>query len=144
MKKKIKAAVVALTLIFSGEITMANNITLKECPKSPNCVSTQTTQSEKKMNAIEFTQQSAQVKDIIKKIMKEQSRTELVKEEGGYLHYTVTSFLFRFVDDVEFLIDEKSKAIHFRSASQTGHSDLGKNKERMNELSGLIKKRLEK
>jgi uncharacterized protein (DUF1499 family) len=37
----------------------------------------------------------------------------------------------RFVDDVEFLLDEGKSVIHVRSASRVGHSDLGVNRKRI-------------
>jgi len=39
--------------------------------------------------------------------------------------------VFRFVDDVEFHVDETAKLIHVRSASRVGHSDLGVNRRRV-------------
>jgi uncharacterized protein (DUF1499 family) len=61
-------------------------------------------------------------------------RTKLVDEDESYLHYEFTSLLLRFVDDVEFLLDETTKTIHFRSASRTGYSDLGVNRKRMEQV----------
>lgn len=58
-------------------------------------------------------------------------RTRIVKEDGVYLHAEVRSFLFRFVDDLEFLIDTEQSLIHMRSASRTGYSDLGVNRRRV-------------
>ncbi len=54
------------------------------------------------------------------------------------MHYEFTSFLLRFVDDVEFLFDDETKTIHFRSASRTGYGDLGANRRRMEEIRSLI------
>ena len=39
--------------------------------------------------------------------------------------------MFRFVDDVEFLLDDATGQIYFRSASRVGRSDLGVNRRRM-------------
>jgi uncharacterized protein (DUF1499 family) len=36
-----------------------------------------------------------------------------------------------FVDDVEFLLDEKARVIHVRSASRLGRKDFGVNRERI-------------
>jgi len=36
-----------------------------------------------------------------------------------------------FVDDVEFLLDEKAGVIHVRSASRLGRSDFGVNRDRV-------------
>ena len=46
----------------------------------------------------------------------------------------------RYVDDVEFYINEKNKIIHFRSASRIGYSDLGVNRKRMEEIVKMFKK----
>jgi uncharacterized protein (DUF1499 family) len=57
------------------------------------------------------------------------ARIKTVQER--YIHAEFTSFLFRFVDDVEFLLDDGSKTIHVRSASRVGYSDLGVNRRRV-------------
>jgi len=51
-----------------------------------------------------------------------------------YLHVEFRSTLFRFVDDVEFVIDEPQGLIHIRSASRVGYSDLGANRKRMEKI----------
>ena len=51
-----------------------------------------------------------------------------------YVHAEFRSALLRFVDDVEFLFDEKAKRLHFRSASRLGRSDFGVNRKRMEEI----------
>ena len=65
-------------------------------------------------------------------------RTKLVEEEDAYLHYEFTSLLLRFVDDVEFVLDDETKTIHFRSASRTGYGDFGVNRQRMEEIRRLV------
>ncbi len=69
-------------------------------------------------------------------------RTKLIEEEDGYLHYEFTSLLLRFVDDVEFLFDEGSKAIHFRSASRVGYGDFGVNRRRVEDIRSQIQGKL--
>ena len=54
-----------------------------------------------------------------------------------FLHIEFTSKIFRFVDDVEFYFDEPG-VIHFRSASRIGHSDMGVNRDRMEEIERLF------
>lgn len=65
-------------------------------------------------------------------------RTKLVEEEEAYLHYEFTSLLLRFVDDVEFLLDDETKTVHFRSASRTGHGDFGVNRRRMEDIRSRV------
>jgi len=70
----------------------------------------------------------------IKAIVSSLPRTKIVDERENYLHVEFASALFRFVDDVEFLIDESAGKIHFRSASRVGHGDLGANRRRMEQI----------
>lgn len=58
---------------------------------------------------------------------------KIVTTEGNtYLHAEFTSpHLGLFVDDVEFYIDIASRLIHVRSASRSGHSDFGVNRNRV-------------
>jgi uncharacterized protein (DUF1499 family) len=42
-----------------------------------------------------------------------------------------TSFLFRFVDDVDCVVDAPAGVIQIRSASRVGYSDLGANRKRV-------------
>jgi len=51
-----------------------------------------------------------------------------------YIHATFTSLIFRFVDDVEFVIDDSAKQIQFRSASRVGRNDFGVNRRRIEQL----------
>jgi len=69
-------------------------------------------------------------------------RTRLVEEDETYLHYEFTSLLLRFVDDVEFLLDDEMKTVHFRSASRTGHGDFGVNRRRMEDIRSRIEGKL--
>ena len=67
-------------------------------------------------------------------------RATLITEEGNYLRYEFRTFVFRFVDDTEFLAAPDEGLIHFRSASRIGKSDLGANRKRMKKISGLMQK----
>jgi len=64
-------------------------------------------------------------------IVRVMKRTKVVRVERDYIHAEFTSALFRFVDDVEFYLDEAAKTVHMRSASRIGYSDLGVNRKRM-------------
>ena len=67
-------------------------------------------------------------------MIKSMKRSEIAIAENNYLHATFTSFLFRFVDDVEFSFDDERKIIDVRSASRMGYFDLGANRRRVEEL----------
>ncbi len=107
------------------------------CPDSPNCVSTQAPadDAEHAMAPLPYTGTAAAAKEQLLEIIEEMPRTTIVANEttagGEYLHVEFRSFFFRFVDDVEFFINEGTQTIEFRSASRLGYSDLGVNRKRM-------------
>jgi uncharacterized protein (DUF1499 family) len=109
---------------------------LSPCPSSPNCVSTLAPAGDAQHAIAPYRYQKslAETKEVLKATIASLPRTRLVEEDGTYLHYEFTSLLIRFVDDVEFLFDEGSKTIHFRSASRIGYGDLGVNRRRMEDI----------
>ena len=107
---------------------------LAACPDSPNCVSTFSVSTEHQMDPIPFRGSTDHLVEKLKSIVGQLPRTRVVRQTDNYLHVECRSFWFRFVDDVEFLIDAEQKLIHFRSASRVGYSDLGVNRRRMETL----------
>lgn len=107
---------------------------LSECPDSPNCVSSQSERESQSLPPIPFFGTTVEAVANLKRVVNAMPRNRLVTEDGGYLHYEFRSFLFRFVDDVELLVDESKSAIHFRSASRVGYSDFGVNRRRVEEI----------
>ncbi|MBS0181458.1 MAG: DUF1499 domain-containing protein [Nitrospira sp.] len=117
---------------------MTNPRTLPTCPDKPNCVSTQATDEGHAIAPFQYKKSCAEAKEALKAVLTTLPRTKLVDEDESYLHYEFTSLLLRFVDDVEFLFDEPTKTVHFRSASRTGYSDLGVNRKRMEQVRTLV------
>lgn len=118
---------------------MQNNQRFAPCPSSPNCVSTKAEKSDTHwIEVIRYELSDEFIKETLKKILLDLPRTRLVEDDGRYLHFEIKSFLFRFVDDIEFEIVPEEKLIHVRSASRVGYSDLGVNRERVE----LIRKKL--
>lgn len=117
---------------------------LSPCSSSPNCVSTLASSNDER-HAIEpyrYRKPRAEAKEVLKAAVAGLPRTKLVEEDESYLHYEFTSRLLRFVDDVEFMLDDDSKTIHFRSASRVGYGDLGVNRNRMEEIRALVQSKL--
>ena len=112
--------------------------TLSPCPSSPNCVSTQATDEGHTITPFRYKKPRAEAKEALKAAIATMPRTKLVEEDESYLHYEFISLLLRFVDDVEFLFDDDTKTVHFRSASRTGYSDLGVNRQRMEQMRALV------
>lgn len=74
----------------------------------------------------------------LKQVMGQFPRTDLIREDEDYLHFQVRSYLFGFVDDVEFCFVEDAKTIHFRSAARSGYYDFGVNRRRMENVRQML------
>ncbi len=86
------------------------------------------------------TSKDAQVQ--LLQLIKASKRTKIIDVQDTYIRVEFTSKLFRFVDDVEFyfpLTNTENTIIHFRSASRIGHSDLGANRERIEQIRNNFK-----
>lgn len=114
---------------------------LTPCPSSPNCVSTYATDEGHAIAPFRYGKSKTEAKEALKEAIRSLPRTKLVEEDESYLHYEFTSLLLRFVDDVEFVFDDETKTVHFRSASRTGYGDLGVNRRRMEAIRALVESR---
>ena len=71
-------------------------------------------------------------------ILESLPRSQVKAKTDAYIHVVVKSRLLGFVDDVEVLLDEDDKKIHFRSCSRLGHSDLGVNRRRIEAIKAKL------
>jgi uncharacterized protein (DUF1499 family) len=55
----------------------------------------------------------------------------IISARPDYLYAEFRTPMLRFVDDVEFLLDESAGVIHMRSASRLGRKDFGVNRKRL-------------
>lgn len=113
---------------------MQEQPSLAPCPNSPNCVSSLSQDPEQYVDPFSYSGSVTDAKAKLHSLFKESPRTHVVTNTDTYLHVEISSFLFRFVDDVEFLFDEEQKLIHVRSASRTGYWDVGVNRKRIEAL----------
>jgi uncharacterized protein (DUF1499 family) len=107
---------------------------LSPCPSSPNCVCSESDDGEHHIQPFAYTGDGKEALVRVKRIIENEPRTRIVTSRDNYLHAEFTSLIFRYVDDVEFLIDEKTHVLEVRSASRAGHSDLGANRRRVENL----------
>jgi uncharacterized protein (DUF1499 family) len=104
---------------------------LAPCPRSPNCVSSQSADKEHFVAPLSYAGSATQAAADLKNIVLGMKRANIVDEHDSYIHAEFTSALWRFIDDVEFYFDDAAKVIHLRSASRLGKSDLGVNRKRV-------------
>lgn len=112
--------------------------TLPPCPNSPNCVSTEATRDSQRVPTVPFTDTPAAALARAKAALLAESRTTITLEREGYLHAECRSLVFRFVDDVDIVVDPVAHVYRFRSASRVGRSDLGVNRKRIARISARL------
>lgn len=104
------------------------------CPNSPNCVSSQSSNSGHFIAPFKYTGKAEEAWDALQRALAGQSRTVITEATGDTLHAEATSLIFRFVDDIDAILDADANLIHIRSASRVGYSDLGVNRRRIEAL----------
>lgn len=107
---------------------------LRPCPPSPNCVSSSSENDDQYTQAFYFAGSSLHAWQALTGIIRDMKHAEIISQTSTYLHIEFTSSIFRFVDDVEFLLDPKALKIEVRSASRLGHYDFGVNRKRMKKI----------
>lgn len=133
IKSFFYTAVITMTLNNPAQATQSEN-KLALCPNSPNCVSSQATDADHYIAPFKITGNPAEVWEAFKLTLAGQNRTVITGSTDHFLHAEATSLLFRFVDDIDAILDTEAKQIHIRSASRVGYSDLGVNRKRVEAL----------
>ncbi|PSB09205.1 DUF1499 domain-containing protein [Pleurocapsa sp. CCALA 161] len=106
---------------------------LAACPRTPNCVNSQSDDAQSKIDALPGVSIAE-----IKKVVTGMEGTTIVEEKDNYLYAEFKSKLMGYVDDVEFYLDN-ANAVQVRSASRLGKSDLGVNRKRVEEIRSKLK-----
>jgi uncharacterized protein (DUF1499 family) len=119
---------------FSGQRPTNLGVTdnkLLNCPNTPNCVSSQSTDTQHKIAPLSYTGDPIKALETLKATISNMPRTKIITDEGNYLYVEFTSALMGYVDDVEFYVNTDKSVIEVRSASRLGESDLGVNRDRI-------------
>lgn len=72
-----------------------------------------------------------EVMDRVSKAVLSLPGARIMEATETYLHARVKTPLFRFVDDLEVLLESGKGVVHIRSASRIGSWDLGANRRRV-------------
>ncbi len=108
--------------------------TLPPCPNSPNCVSSQATDKAHFIAPFKIIGQINAASVALKNALLSQERVIITEETENTLHAEATSLIFRFVDDVDVILDSEARLFHIRSASRMGYGDFGVNRKRVENL----------
>jgi len=112
---------------------------LAASPKSPNCVSSQAS-GKASIDPLTFTGSASVAWTALTNIMNAHKGTSQTDLSDTYMHIECKTPLLGFVDDLEFYLDDQNKTIHVRSASRLGYSDLGKNRQRVEQIRSTFTK----
>lgn len=138
---RLKMIAVAIgLLIFSGcsgkHLTTSSNNTLSldGCSPLPNCVSSTTWVLYNRTSQFELLIPREVAWPIIKEVVSNIPRTEIVESGDFYIHAKCKSLVFRFVDNLELLLHPGEDTISVRSSSMIAIFDLGVNRWRIHKL----------
>ena len=115
----------------SGEAPGLVNGALAPCPDKPNC------ENSEGWNVADENVKpySPEVWESIPAVVPSLGG-KIITNTDNYIAAEFTSSVFRFIDDVEFRKAED--AVHIRSASRVGHSDMGANRKRVEALRSAL------
>lgn len=133
----VPTTTIASLFSFSGDRPTnlgVKNDSLGTCPTSPNCVSSQSSDPEHQIAALTYQSTPAEAIAQLKATIEAIDNAKIITAEDNYLYAEFTSKLMGFVDDVEFYVDPEAKIIQVRSASRLGESDLGVNRQRIEDI----------
>lgn len=139
----ILIAVIVLNILF---IVIQNNRVpslghnqgmFQPLSSKPNAVSTQAEDTEKWVMPWPYKIDRATTLQAIETAVAEYGGAELKQSDEQYRYYVFTTPTLHFHDDVEFYLNDEEQAVHFRSASRAGYSDMGLNRKRYEQLKEL-------
>lgn len=134
MTFKILFYIIFMALTTVNQASSASEKKLPLCRDSPNCVSSQAQDAKHFIEPFKISGDPEKAWQALKQAINSQSRMVITHETADTLHAEATSLVFRFVDDINVILDANARLIHVRSASRTGHSDFGVNRKRIETL----------
>jgi len=138
----IVASLVVMPL-FSCSGTRPVNLGIREgslalCPSTPNCVSSDATDSAHAIPAFQLAVPAVEAWRVLRATLDRLPRVQIVTVTDDYVYAECSSAFFGFVDDLELHLRASQSIIAVRSASRLGHSDFGVNRKRVENLRGLL------
>ena len=114
---------------------------LQDCPESPNCVCSDATDPARWIAPFSIKGDRRVAWQGLCDCVRALPRSRIVRQSDEDLHGEVRSRIFGFVDDLEFRLRVQEGVIALRSASRTGHWDLGVNRRRLERLRRTLRSR---
>ncbi len=139
----VAAGFIAMSL-FSCSGTRPANMGIKDgrlapCPSTPNCVSSDATDSAHAIAAFQLVAPPADGWRALRAALESLPRTKIITVTEDYLHAECSSAVFGFIDDLELHLRPAQNTIAVRSAARLGHGDFGVNRKRVEILRLLLR-----
>lgn len=112
---------------------------LKDCPKSPNCVSSEAKDEQHAIEPFRLKGDFSASWPLVRDEIASMSGWVIVTATDTYIHVECKSRIFRFVDDLELYLNSSNGIISIRSASRIGYSDFGANRRRVELLRSKLR-----
>jgi uncharacterized protein (DUF1499 family) len=112
---------------------------LADCPASPNCVSSDAQDAEHAIAPLILKGDPTTGWEAVVKALDQLPRSKIVEATNRYLHVEYKSRFFRFIDDLELLLNPVTRVIAIRSAARVGKLDFGVNRRRVETLRTKLK-----
>ena len=127
-----------MVILMTSNVQADSVLMLPVCPVSPNCVSSQATDSHR-IEPFKVAGNATRALEKLRKLLAGRSDTKIVSTDDTMIRAEFRTML-GFVDDALFVLDAANGLIHVRSAARLGYWDLGKNRSRMEEIRQLLEK----
>jgi uncharacterized protein (DUF1499 family) len=111
---------------------------LSPCLPLPNCVSSESWLFYNNVTPFTLAVPADRAWEVAREVIGSLPRTEIVEERPGYIHAKCTSLVFRFVDNLELLLNKGNGTVSVRSSSVLGLFDLGVNYRRVENLRRIL------
>jgi len=118
-----------------------HNNRLGACPAAPKCVSSDENRPAHKVSPFEIVVPAAEAWRIVRSLVSDLPRTQIVTATSDYIHAECSSRIFGFIDDLELHLRASQGIIAVRSVARLGYSDLGVNRRRVERLRALLRGR---
>ncbi len=116
-----------------SKLGLTSDNRLSPCPASPNCVSSDMTDSHS-IAALDIAGDPNEAWQALRAYLETQPRVVIKISDSSYLRTEFRTRLLRFTDDVEFHLRPDENRIAVRSASRLGYSDFGANRRRLESI----------
>ena len=110
------------------------------CIETPHCLSSQTEENKNFVIPFKIKSTPNEAWKDLKNKLHHYSRITITHETPTTIHAEATSLVFKFVDNMDFILDKEQNMIYIQTSSRSAHSDFGVNIKRIDILRAELQK----